>query len=110
MIQIKNKNFSFLTKVPNFKNSELVDKINETDYFKLIIDSCNKPSDPQKGFSYDDIKSIDRVRVAISKAKKEVALFEDADFDFIKKQTANQGWISSDIGFASFMDYISNAK
>jgi len=104
MKTVKNKKISFVTQVAD--GGKLVDKINETDYFELIDICCNKPTDPQARFTYDDIKNIDKVKKALAEKKEEEVQFEDADFEFVKKQVANQHWNVADIQFVEFMDYI----
>lgn len=107
MITVENKDVKYILKQPNAEMTALIDKEEETNYLKLIIECCNKPSDPKLGFSYDDIKQIDRVRKAIDSDSKE-AEFEDADFAFIKSNVINRKWPTSDIQFVEFVDYIKN--
>jgi len=110
MKTIHNQKLVYITKEPNATMTAIEDKHNDSDYFKLIEESCNRPTNPQLGFTYDDIKSIDRVKKAIKAAKKEVMSVEDKDFDFIKSRVETKSWASSSIEIADFVDYIKGIK
>lgn len=110
MKTVTNKKISFVTQTLNESKTDLVDTIKELDYASLIETCCNKASNPQVGFTYDEIKSIDRVKKAIKNKKEEVIEFEDADFDFVKKQVSTQTWTFAEIQLVEFMDYIKDLK
>jgi len=107
MKTIDNKKVSYITKEPNKEMTQLVDVINDTDYFKLIEECCNRATNPQQGFTYDDIKSIDRVKTTLKDAPGSVD-FEDNDVSFIKGRVSTFTWRVADIQFVEFMDYIKN--
>lgn len=108
MKTINNKSVSYITKEPNKEMTQLVDVINDTSYFKLIEECCNRATNPQAGFTYDDIKNIYRVKTMLTQAKDSVdsVIFEDSDVSFIQGRVASFTWRVADIQFVEFMDYI----
>lgn len=108
MKTINNKKVSYVTK--EWGDTGIVDKVNDTDYFEMIKDCCNKPGDPKSGFTYSDIKSIDKVVKALSKAKANKVEVEDADLEFIKTKIDPHPWRVADIQFVEFVDYIKGIK
>jgi hypothetical protein len=109
MKTLSNKAVTYIGKDWNDNYTKLVDKPYETSYFEMIEECCNRPSQPQQGFSYDDIKKIDRIKNAL-KDKITTADLEDADFEFLQKQVATFTWKVADIQFVEFMDYIKDLK
>lgn len=107
MKTVTNKKVAYTGKDWNEAFTKVVDVIIETDYFKLILDCCK--SVPQGGYSYDDIKSIDRV-VAALKDKTDSTEFEDSDFTFIQTKVSGFKWAVYDSQFGEFMDYIKDLK
>jgi hypothetical protein len=109
MKTITNKALTYIGKDWNENFTKLVDKPYETSYFELIEECCNRPSNSQQGFSYNDIKNIDRIKTAL-KDKTTTAELEDADFEFLQKQVSTFTWKVADIQFVEFMDYIKEIK
>lgn len=106
MKTIENKEITYVVKEPNERMTELIDVEKRTSYFNLIDESCNRPANPQAGFTYDEIKSIDRVKSVINAAMGPVRQFEDADYEFIKSRLEGRYWPSSSISIVEFVDYI----
>ena len=109
MKSIENKKLTYVTKEVNQQAMRLVEVTNNSTYFELIYGACNRPTNPQGGFTYEEIKSIDRVKNAL-KSDLESADVEDADFEFIKNRVSTNHWTSSSIEIADFIDYIKDIK
>lgn len=110
MKTIENKKISITVKVMSADNQSVVDSVQELTYSKLISECCNKASDPKAGFSYNDIKSIDRVKTALAAEKDGLIDFEDADYEFVKDKVINERWLIADMQFIEFVDYIKDLK
>lgn len=81
----------------------------EKKYSDLIIDACNRASDPQKGFTYDDMEKIDRVKKAVAGEKEGVISLEDADYAFVKQRVDTMVWAFNDMEFVNFRNKIREA-
>jgi hypothetical protein len=79
----------------------------ETTYFELIYGACKRPSNPQSGYSWDDIEKINRVKDYFDKSKdvKEVSV-EDADISFIVERVKTNTWNTFDKNLLDFKKYI----
>lgn len=79
----------------------------ETTYFELIYGACKKPSNPQSGYSWDDIEKINRVKEYFEKSKntKDVSV-EDADISFIVERVKSNTWNTFDKTLLDFKKYI----
>ena len=79
----------------------------ETTYFKLIYGACKRPSNPQSGYSWDDIEKINRVKEYFEKSKdaQEVSV-EDADISFIVERVKSNTWNTFDKTLLDFKKYI----
>ena len=110
MKTVNDKKIVYTAKKVDETGTKIIDDAVQTSYFQLIEDCCNRPSNPQAGFTYDDIKSIDKVKTAIKDAKDNVASFEDSEFSFIKGRVETFTWRVADIEFVKFVDYIKEIK
>lgn len=108
MKTIQNKTITYIGKGPDEHFIKIVDIPTETDYFKLILESCSIQK--QGGFSYEELKKINRVDNVLKDSDKLAAQFEDADFEFIKECVGKRTWNLPDIQFADFVDYIKEIK
>lgn len=79
----------------------------ETTYFELIYGACKRPSNPQSGYSWDDIEKINRVKDYFEKSKdaQEVSV-EDADISFIVERVKSNTWNTFDKTLLDFKKYI----
>jgi hypothetical protein len=79
----------------------------ETTYFELIYGACKRPSNPQSGYSWDDIEKINRVKEYFEKSKdtKDVSV-EDADISFIVERVKSNTWNTFDKTLLDFKKYI----
>lgn len=79
----------------------------ETTYFELIYGACKRPSNPQSGYSWDDIEKINRVKEYYegSKDAQEVSV-EDADINFIVERVKSNTWNTFDKTLLDFKKYI----
>lgn len=79
----------------------------ETTYFELIYGACKRPSNPQSGYSWDDIEKINRVKEYFEKSKdaQEVSV-EDADISFIVERVKSNTWNTFDKTLLDFKKYI----
>ena len=79
----------------------------ETTYFELIYNACKRPSNPQSGYSWDDIEKINRVKEYFEKSKdtKDVSV-EDADISFIIERVKSNTWNTFDKTLLDFKKYI----
>jgi len=109
MKTIENKKITYVTKEVNRALMTLEDFTHESCYFDLIYGACNRPSTAQSGFTYEEIKSIDRVKNAL-KPDSDSAEIEDADFEFAKNRISTNHWTSSSVSIADFIDYIKDLK
>ncbi len=83
----------------------------ETTYFELIYGACKRPSDPQSGFTWDDIEKINRIREYYEKSKEaNTVSVEDADIDFIISRVKSNKWNSIDVKLLDFKKYIEALK
>ena len=111
MRTIKDIKITYVTKVWNADKTLIIDKVNESSYSKEILSSIKKPLNANSGgFSYEDIKSIDRVEKAFSKIAEGEVKVEEPEYEFIKKHLENQTWITPSIEFVNLIDYIKNLK
>ena len=79
----------------------------QTTYFELIYGACKRPSDPQSGFTWDDIEKINRVKDYYDAAKeKDEVSVEDADINFIVSRVKSNKWNSIDKKLLDFKKYI----
>jgi hypothetical protein len=107
MKTVNNKDITYTVKDWNDTFTKVVDKPMLSSYFELIADCCKAPI--QGGYSYDDIKSIDRVIQAL-KDKNESAEFEDGDFTFVQGKVTTYKWSVPEPQFIEFVDYIKGIK
>jgi hypothetical protein len=107
---INDKHIVYISKGIDKTGTKIIDEPVETSYFKMIEECCNRPGSPQSGFTYDEMKSIDRVKTSINNAEKGVANFEDSDFSFIKSRVETNTWRVASIEFINFVDYIKEIK
>ena len=79
----------------------------ETTYFELIYGACKRPSNPQSGYSWDDIEKINRVKEYFEKSKdtKDVSV-EDADISFIVERVKSNTWNTFDKTLLDLKKYI----
>ena len=79
----------------------------ETSYFELIYGACKRPSNPQAGYSWEDIEKINRVKeyYESSKDAQEVSV-EDADISFIVERVKSNTWNTFDKTLLDFKKYI----
>lgn len=93
------------------KGNEIT-KIVDYSYGELILLSIKRPDNPQTGYSYDEIKQIDRVKIAIDKIEKDVQeiIVEDSDYEFIKKKVGTMTWGVPSIEFLNFKEFIDSIK
>ena len=79
----------------------------ETTYFELIYGACKRPSNPQSGYSWDDIEKINRVKEYFEKSKdtKDVSV-EDADISFIVERVKSNPCNTFDKTLLDFKKYI----
>lgn len=79
----------------------------ETSYFELIYGACKRPSNPQAGYSWEDIEKINRVKeyYESSKDAQEVSV-EDADISFIIERVKSNTWNTFDKTLLDFKKYI----
>lgn len=79
----------------------------ETTYFELIYGACKRPSNPQSGYSWDDIEKINRVKDYYEQSKGvDVVSIEDADVDFIVERVKTNTWNTFDKNLLHFKKYI----
>lgn len=79
----------------------------ETNYFELIYGACKRPSNPQSGYSWDDIEKINRVKDYYEQSKGvDVVSIEDADVDFIVERVKTNTWNTFDKNLLDFKKYI----
>jgi len=106
MKSIKNKTITFLTDVFIPKEG-FVQKPLEKKYSEIIFDHCKTPNNPEKGFSYEEIKQITRIETVCDKTKESLEV-EDADLDFIKNKIKKANWGFYDKNIIDFVEYIIN--
>ena len=58
--KVENKKIAI--SIDRYVDSELKEISFETTYFELIYGACKRPTDPQSGFSWEDIEKINRVK------------------------------------------------
>ncbi len=76
-------------------------------YAELIFSACKRPSRPDQGYSYDELKSIGKIDDVTTKGlKAEILEFEDSDFDFVKERVKTMSWNIYDKELINFVTYI----
>lgn len=76
-------------------------------YMELIYVACKRPTNPQGGFTWDDIEKINRIKDYYEKSKNEtVVSVEDADLIFIIDRVKTNTWNSFDVTLLDFKKYI----
>ena len=103
--KVENKKIAI--SIDRYVDSELKEISFETTYFELIYGACKRPTDPQSGFSWEDIEKINRVKNYYEESKeKEEVLVEDADISFIVNRIKTNKWNSIDVKLLDFKKYI----
>lgn len=77
----------------------------ETSYMDLIMGACKRPSNPQLGYSWDDIEKINRIK-KLHEDNSEVINVEDSDFQFIIDRVRTNSWTSIDENLLEFKKYL----
>ena len=110
MVTIENKKFTIQVDAINEKNESIIFPL-EINYGKLIMDCSDKASNPQTGFTTEDIRRITKVEKVINTYKdKEQIKMEDADFELVKERVSKMTWKFRKIEFVEFVDYIKSLK
>lgn len=87
----------------------LQDVETETTYFELIYGACKRPSDPQSGYTWDDIEKINRIKEYYEKSKDNSEInVEDADYEFIMSRIKTNKWNTIDKNLLDFKKYMEN--
>lgn len=116
MKKILNKTISVLSPANNvfgqpiIEAGKQVERPIEYSYSDLIMICVKRPSNPQIGFSYDEIKSIDRVKKAIDEQKQEQIELHEVDYDFLKSKVDSMSWGLPAIEFVEFREFIKDVK
>ena len=104
MKKLVNKPLTYAIKEPDPSFMKMIDKEKKSSYFEIILEMCERPANLQTGFSYSEIKTIDRIRTALH--GKDEAEIEESDFEYLKPRIENWGWSTPNIQFVQLTDYI----
>lgn len=103
--QVENKKIAL--SIETFVEGTIKEISLETTYFELIYGACKRPSDPQSGFTWDDIEKINRVKEYYDNSKeKEDVMVDDADINFIISRVKSNKWNSIDKKLLDFKKYL----
>lgn len=103
--KVENKKIALL--IDGYADGVLKEISLETTYFELIYGACKRPSDPQSGFTWDDIENINRVKDYYDASKdKDIISIDDADLNFIIERVKTNKWNSMDKKLLDFKKYI----
>lgn len=109
----KLENKTILLKIDKYihETRELVEeKVSQT-YMELIFGACNRPTNPQGGYTWNDIEKISRIEKYSKDAKPDdIIEIEDADFDFIKSRIMSNVWGTSDSKLLEFKNDLDSIK
>lgn len=110
MVTIQNKKITIEVEGIDGENKPVTVPI-ELTYGKLILDCSDRASNPQTGFSTDEIRKINKIeKVVKTHEDKEHLKFEDADFEFLKEKVSTMTWRFRKTELVEFVDYIKSLK
>lgn len=110
MVTIENKKITIGVEGLNEENKLITFPL-ELNYGKLIMDCSDRASNPQAGFTTDDIRKITKVEKVIkTHEEQEQIKMEDADFEFVKERVSTMNWKFRKIELVEFVDYIKSLK
>lgn len=111
MKKLENKTITLKVDRYITETKQIVEEEISQTYMELIFSSCNRPSNPHGGYTWDDIEKISRIENYLKKSKDaDFIEIEDADFDFIKSRILTNIWGTADRRLLDFKKDLENIK